>query len=232
MFPVLNDELVADRQRTLLDEAAAYRLAQEVVAGHRGGPVTGFARWLQVVKAGGVRIRPIRTTDDALLRDGFARLSPESRRLRFFISKKGLSPKELAYFTDVDHHDHEALVAVTRFGGHGVGVARYIRSKVDPTTADLAVTVVDDWQAQGLGTALVTRLAKRARTEGIVSFTAMILNENSGARRLMPKAGSVRFLEGDRDTLTYEITLTPAVTQRQPVRWQNPAPVAVAAGCR
>ena len=47
-----------------------------------------------------------------LLADGFARLSDRSRRLRFLSPKPALSPVELGYFTDVDHHDHEALGAL------------------------------------------------------------------------------------------------------------------------
>src|SRR3954447_2504759 len=81
--------------------------------------------------AAAVRIRPIQPADADLLRDGFARLSAESRRLRFFVSKKALTTRELTYLTEVDHHDHEALVAVRRFGGQGVAVARYIRDPSD-----------------------------------------------------------------------------------------------------
>src|SRR5262245_10704838 len=73
-----------------------------------------------------VLIRPVRATDAPLLADGFARLSTASRQMRFLGVKKGLSAAELRYLTDVDHHDHEALGALDRVGGHGVGIARYI----------------------------------------------------------------------------------------------------------
>ena len=43
---------------------------------------------------------------------GFHRLSPESRQSRFLTGKPSLTPAEVHYFTEVDHHDHEALVAV------------------------------------------------------------------------------------------------------------------------
>ena len=51
-------------------------------------------------------------TDAPLLADGFARLSATSRWMRFLTPKKELSPAELRYFTDLDHHDHEALGAL------------------------------------------------------------------------------------------------------------------------
>jgi hypothetical protein len=59
-----------------------------------------------------VVIRPVRASDGPLLLDAFARLSPESRRLRVLIGKNALSAKEVRYFTDIDHHDHEALGAI------------------------------------------------------------------------------------------------------------------------
>jgi hypothetical protein len=70
-----------------------------------------------------VLIRQVRSADAPLLADGFARLSPASRQRRFLGVKKELSAAELRYFTDVDHHDHEALAALDRAGGHGVGIA-------------------------------------------------------------------------------------------------------------
>ena len=64
-----------------------------------------------------VVIRQVHRDDAPLLADGFARLGPESRRLRFLRRKDELSAAELRYFTDVDHHDHEALGALDRAGG-------------------------------------------------------------------------------------------------------------------
>ena len=74
-----------------------------------------------------VLIRQVRSTDAPLLADGFARLSARSRRMRFLGTKTTLSAEELRYLTDVDHHDHEALGALSPADGRGVGIARYIR---------------------------------------------------------------------------------------------------------
>jgi GNAT superfamily N-acetyltransferase len=83
----------------------------------------------------------------------------------------------LAYLTEVDHHDHEALVAFDDCSSEGVGVAWYVR--VDGATAEAAVTVADDWQGRGLGTALTSMLAERALEEGIDRFTAVVLAETT-----------------------------------------------------
>ena len=57
--------------------------------------------------------RQVTEDDAALLADGFARLSEQSRRMRFLLAKKVLTPAELLYLTEVDHHDHEALGALS-----------------------------------------------------------------------------------------------------------------------
>jgi GNAT superfamily N-acetyltransferase len=113
-----------------------------------------------------VLIRQVQSVDAPLLADGFARLSAASRWMRFLTPKKELSPAELSYFTDLDHHDHEALGALDNGDGRGVGIARFIRHADDPYAADLAVTIADDWQGRGLGSELLARLSDRARQEG------------------------------------------------------------------
>jgi RimJ/RimL family protein N-acetyltransferase len=223
-----SQQLTAERHRVLLAEAATERLVRQADPG-RGHTITalaGFVARARLVAL--VRIRPIRATDEDLLRDGFARLSADSRRLRFFVSKKRLTSDELQYLTNVDHHDHEALVAVRRFGGEGLGVARYIRDPKDRDAADVAVTVVDEWQGRGLGTMLAGRLATRARCAGLHRFTATVLEENDGARRLLPKVGAVRLVGRDRDVLDYEIALAPVAAERRSYRWSTLAP---AIGC-
>jgi GNAT superfamily N-acetyltransferase len=89
--------------------------------------------------------------------------------MRFLTGKKELSGAEMRYFTDVDHHDHEALVALNQADGRGVGIARYIRDAGDPHAAEITITIIDDWHGRGLGTGLLTRLSARARarSEGI-----------------------------------------------------------------
>jgi RimJ/RimL family protein N-acetyltransferase len=153
-----------------------------------------------------VLIRQVRSTDAALLADGFGRLSPASRRMRFLGVKKELSAAELRYLTDVDHHDHEALAALDRAGGQGVGIARYVRDADDPQAAEVAVTIVDDWQGRGLGTELLAALSDRARQEGIRRLTALADASNVAVAALLRNVGA-RLVRRGRGTVEYEITL-------------------------
>jgi GNAT superfamily N-acetyltransferase len=124
-------------------------------------------------------LREVRPTDRGAIEAGFEGLSPESRYRRFFTAMSRLSDADLTYLTDVDHHDHEAVIAFDGEDGP-VGVARYVR--VDPPEeAEVAVAVIDAWQGKGAGTALVERLVQRARENGIERFVATVLAENEDA---------------------------------------------------
>ena len=129
-----------------------------------------------------IMLREVRPDDRDAIAQGFERMSPESRYRRFFAPMSRLSSADLTYLTEVDHHDHEAVVAFDA-GGGPVGVARYVR--VDsPEEAEVAVAVIDDWQGRGAGTALVERLVERARENGIERFVATVLSENEDALEL------------------------------------------------
>jgi GNAT superfamily N-acetyltransferase len=153
-----------------------------------------------------VTVRPIRSQDAEHLRAGFERLSEESRYRRFLSPMQELSGSMLRYLTEVDHHDHEALIAV---GADRtiVGVARSVRSRSDPQVAEAAVTVADDWQGRGLGTALLGLLADRARAEGISRFTALMLAVNREMLDLFEDLGPVRILRRVSGTIELEIAL-------------------------
>jgi RimJ/RimL family protein N-acetyltransferase len=156
-----------------------------------------------------VLIRQVRRTDAPLLAGGFARLSPRSRRMRFLGAKTTLSAADLRYFTEVDHHDHEAIGALSAADGRGVGIARYIRDADDPQAAELAVTIVDDWQGRGLGTELLSCLSDRARQAGIHRLTALVAAENVAMAGLARKLGACLAGRGP-GTVEYEIALVPA----------------------
>jgi RimJ/RimL family protein N-acetyltransferase len=156
-----------------------------------------------------VLIRQVRGADAPLLADGFARLSARSRQMRFLGPKTTLSAAELRYLTEVDHHDHEALGALSPADGRGVGIARYIRDPDDPQAAEIAVTIADDWQGRGLGSELLARLSDRARQAAICRFTATVSADNVAMTGLLWKLGA-RTVGRGSGTVEYEVALEPA----------------------
>jgi GNAT superfamily N-acetyltransferase len=128
-------------------------------------------------------IRQVGPDDKRLITEGIERLSPESRYRRFFRPLDRLSERDLAYLTEIDHTDHEALAAIDPRSGALVGVARYVRG-ADPHLAEVSVAVGDPWQRRGVATALLERLVERARAAGITHFVALVLDENVEAIKL------------------------------------------------
>ena len=149
-------------------------------------------------------IRPLGPDDKRLLAEGFERLSPRSRYRRFFRPLDRLSARDLAYLTEIDHHDHEALAAIEPETGHLIGVARYVRND-EPDQAEVSVVVGDPWQGRGVATALLALLVERARAEGVARFVALVMDDNTEALKLfehrMPGARPRRSESGHLELL-------------------------------
>jgi GNAT superfamily N-acetyltransferase len=143
-------------------------------------------------------LRPLAADDRRRLTNAFYRLSEESRYRRFFAPVQELSDESLEYLVDIDHHDHEAIVALDPTSEDLIGVARYVRQAPASDRAEAAVVVADDWQRLGLGRALLERLARRAREEGIRRFTALVQADNRRALDLLAEIGPTSSsFEGD-----------------------------------
>lgn len=138
-----------------------------------------------------MRSRALESSDREGFVEAFAQLSPDSRYLRFGAAKPRLSQREVDYLVHVDHHDHEALVALECETGEPLGIARFVRPAPDADRAEVAVTVLDAWQGNGIGPRLVEALIERARAEGIRTVYAEVLLDNARALRLLARLGFV-----------------------------------------
>jgi GNAT superfamily N-acetyltransferase len=138
-----------------------------------------------------VLIRPVEPEDKELFVAGWEHFGEESRYRRFMGAKGDLSPGDLAYFTEIDHVNHEAIGARDAQTGEGVGVARYVRLPDSPEVAEAAVAVVDEWQHRGLGGELLERLTEHARANGIKRFHASLFAMNRSMLSLFQDLGEV-----------------------------------------
>ena len=152
-------------------------------------------------------MRPIEPADKDLLAGGFANLSDSSRYARFLSPTDRLTNAMLRYFTEVDHSDHEALIAIQPATGEAVGVARYVRSSEDPTRAEAAITVIDDWQGRGVGSLLLDLIAGRARDEGLTHFRAVVLASNAQILELLETLGPLRVIDRRHGAVEFEAEL-------------------------
>jgi GNAT superfamily N-acetyltransferase len=175
------------------------------------------ARRPQVVKLRSgdvVRVRQVQPGDAPALARAYANLGEQSRYQRFFTVMPQLPDATLKAAAEVDHTDHEALVALPLLGSEIVGECRFIRRADQPDTADAGVTVIDAWQGRGLGSALLARLSERALEVGIGYFAAEILAENRTMLTLLPSLGRVETESlGPVVTAQVEIADPPRLTE-------------------
>jgi GNAT superfamily N-acetyltransferase len=160
-----------------------------------------------------VGIREVQPADASLLQEGFHNLSALARYRRFIFDRPDLTARsdltdaEATELTQLDHRDHEALVAIDPETGDGVGIARYVRDDADPSRAVAAVTVMDSWQGRGLGTELLKRIATRARAVGIDHFDAHLIVGDDDAQRMFEQVGPVETSERSRGTIDLTVSL-------------------------
>lgn len=147
-------------------------------------------QWVTLRDKSRVLVRPLKLTDESMLRDLFYKLSPETIHSRFFQMLKSLPHEKLQKFLQVDYGADMAFVVATsvRDDAEIVAVAHY---RNDPHTnfADAAFLVRDDWQGKGVGTALLNALVEVARENGIAGFVADVLQANFGMLRVFHKCG-------------------------------------------
>ena len=156
-----------------------------------------------------VELRPIEAGDKRSLAAALEQSSSEAIYRRFLGPHGPLTAAELRYLTEVDHHDHEALLAIDPESGQGIGVARYVRDAQRRDSAEVAFAVLETWQGRGIGKLLMRGLADRARAEGITRFTALMLARNSPMRHLLAELGPIRTLSRDAGAVELAVDLPP-----------------------
>jgi RimJ/RimL family protein N-acetyltransferase len=136
-----------------------------------------------------IEIRALRPADEDDMLAAVDRTSAQSLYRRFFGAKRHFSESEKAFFLNVDFVSHVALVAVAKEGSGSViiGGGRYI--VVRQGAAELAFAVVDEYQGQGIGAALLRHLTLLARDVGIKELIAEVLPENLPMLKVFQNSG-------------------------------------------
>ena len=154
----------------------------------------------------GTELRLLEPGDTDTVQEIFDGLGPRSRELRFLTPKPRLTKADLRLLAGVDHEDHVAILAFSE--GRPVGVARFVRDPEVPSSADIAVVVIDRFQNRGVATMLTSELVRRARAVGVRRFTLVMARDNEAARRLLSRApGRIERVAADRETEEFAVTL-------------------------
>ena len=176
--------------------------------------------WVVVDPAGRIRLtdgttvalRPLAPGDGDLLAAGFDRLSERSRYRRFLSPVPHLTPSMLHFLTSVDGFNHRAwgTIITESAGPVGAGVVRWVRSSKEPAVADMAVTVIDDYQGRGLGALLLDVAVLDAFSFGVERFEGVVLAENIASRRMLARGGA-RLRPDGGGVLAFTLELRPRV---------------------
>lgn len=172
-------------------------------------PPGDVPQWEETLRDGSrVLIRALRKSDAELERAFIKRLSPESRRMRFLAQINEPSNALIRSLTDLDETDLAFVALVHRDGEkREVGVSRYSMLP-DGTSCECAVTVDDEWQNKGLGTALMRHLMEIAHRRGLRSLISTDSAENHRMRELARDLGfTCRTDPQDPRQVTYRLEL-------------------------
>ena len=163
-----------------------------------------------------VEIRAFRPEDRASFLSAVDRIGPRSRYLRFFTLKSHFTEAETAFFLNVDFDEHVVLVALMEEAGQKVIVAggRYVGTQ--PGKAEVAFVVIDDYQGQGIGTALLQHLAIIARGAGLCALIGEVLPENRPMLRVFEKCELPMIVTRDPEVIHVTLQLRPETGRSDP----------------
>lgn len=136
--------------------------------------------WSEDADGTPVLLRPIRPTDDDLLREFHYRLSEETVFRRYQRVLKSLPHRERLKLVNIDY-DTEMAFVVVRLDDQREEIVAEGRYYVDERTriAEVAFVVRDDWQEKGYGTLLMRKLLEVGRARDLAGFDAYVQADNT-----------------------------------------------------
>lgn len=177
----------------LLDEAKRRGLVysdQAMLSDERGRYPEELETYRKTKTGMDIFFRPMRFTDEPLLKDFYHHLSDQSLYRRFISKRRDVPHERLQPLVVIDYTNEIAINAVIGEGAHEsiVGVGRYYINPANHT-AEVAFAVVDDYQGRGIGTELLSYLTYIAKRNGLQGFVADVLVDNEPMLHVFEKAG-------------------------------------------
>jgi len=139
-----------------------------------------------------ILLRPVKITDEPLIKEFFHALSDESLYTRFMTSRKELSHRWLQDFSVIDYSKKMVILATVEDGTAGretiVGIGQYGLTG-ETHVAEVAYVVRDDYHRRGVGREILSYLAYLAKKQGLLGFVAEVLSSNTRIFRMFQKMG-------------------------------------------
>jgi acyl-CoA hydrolase/RimJ/RimL family protein N-acetyltransferase len=154
-----------------------------------------------------VLLRPVRISDEPLLKDLFYSISENSMYRRFISQRRDMPHERLQRLVGIDYNKEMAIAAVIENGVKEtiVGEGRFWRNE-NTHTANVAFIVSDEYQNLGIGTELLSYLIFLAKKQGLLGFTAEVLKENQPMQHLFEKTGLKMEKFSSREMLEIKLT--------------------------
>lgn len=153
-------------------------------------------------------LRPVKISDEHLLKDFFYSLSDDTMYLRFVSMRREMHHEDLQKYCVVDYNKELVILAIIE-DEHSkemvVGVAQYFIDE-KTHTAEVAFVVKDDYQNQGIGWELLSYMTFLAKRKGLLGFTAQVLVGNNAMLHLFEKQGFT--IEKKRTAHIYDIKMS------------------------
>lgn len=134
--------------------------------------------------------RPIKISDEPLLKDFVYSLSDNSLYRRFISARKDMPHERLQELVVIDYTKEMAIVAISGNEDNQaiVGVGRYF---IDESrhSAEVAFAVRDEYHNKGIGKELLAYLTYLAKRQGLLGFTADVLADNQPMMHVFEKGG-------------------------------------------
>lgn len=145
-----------------------------------------------------VLIRKLVPEDAALYPEFLQNVTPDDRRLRFFMPINEFSDKQIWNFTHFDHKHAMAFIAIDEDTGKMMGVVR-LHDQLDETSAEFAVLVRSNLKGHGLGWILMQRMLEYAKQKGLKRVYGDVLLENTTMLEMCRELG-FRVMDGQGGT--------------------------------
>jgi acyl-CoA hydrolase/GNAT superfamily N-acetyltransferase len=137
-----------------------------------------------------ILLRPVKISDEPLIKDFFYSLSDKSLYRRFVSQRQDMPHDRLQEFVIIDYTREMVILAVLPASEKEIlaGFGQYSINE-GTHTAEVAFVVKDEFQNRGIGTELLNYLTQLAKRQGLHGFTAEVLAENKPMLHLFEKMG-------------------------------------------
>lgn len=194
----------------LIEEARNLNLIykdQEFIPGEKG-EYPEYLETYRTTKAGlRIFLRPVRMSDEPMLKDFFYSLTDECMYRRFISTRRDMPHERLQKFVIIDYTKEMVILAVIEQEGKEmiIGMGQYYIDE-NTHTAEVAFVVRDDYQSKGIGAELLSYLIYLAKKNGLHGFTAEVLIDNKPMLNLFERMGFV--IERRAEAGVYELIMS------------------------